>query len=119
MLVFMTAPYACKRGRKPELGKMPKRLVSLPVSRSIRGTPPLQMLIDPLVIGEVETVPDGPVAFSRRPVAYATGSPTIRSKSVVLSRPAPTAGRSFDAPRQMRVCLKENVMRKGEQDARG
>ncbi|MDH7784854.1 hypothetical protein QBD01_000854 [Ochrobactrum sp. 19YEA23] len=45
---------------------------------------PASMLIDPLVIGELQTVLGGPVAFSRRPVAYATGSPTRRSRSVVL-----------------------------------
>jgi len=45
-----------------------------------------------LVIGEFETVLDGPVAFSSgEPVAYATGSPTIRSRSAVPCRPAPTA----------------------------
>ncbi|VVT57155.1 hypothetical protein BOS5A_180081 [Bosea sp. EC-HK365B] len=37
-----------------------------------------------MVIGEFETVLDGPVAFSSgEPVAYAAGSPTIRSRSLM------------------------------------
>ena len=42
------------------------------------------MLIDPLVIGELENrVHTIPVAFNRRPVAYAAGSPTIKVKEMV------------------------------------
>ena len=67
---------------------------------------PASMLIDPLVIGEFETVLDGPMAFSsEEPVAYATGSPTAKVKEFNAFRVAPTASRGFDAPKQ-RVLLR-------------
>lgn len=52
----------------------------------------------------------GPVAFSSgEPVAYATGSPTIRSGSVALSRSAPTACLEVTTPQsrawRLRHCL--------------
>ena len=62
----------------------------LPEGGCVCGAPPQTIPLRLLVIGELETVRDGPMAFSSgEPVAYATGPPTIRSRSVASHRPTP------------------------------
>ena len=63
------------------------------------GAPPQTIPLRLLVIGELETVLDGPMAFSSgEPVAYATGSPTIGQGVWRRIGRRQTARRGFHAP---------------------